>query len=176
MKRTFEGNAENCFRYSAVMSNAHYDLAEIYRKRHRKFGVIVVIVTAIVGTAVFAQLVTGRDWRIQLGTGLLSIGAAVLSALQTFLGFSEVQAQHKRAGDGYSISRRDFEFLIMKYPAASGVAGEPGTSELEALKKNLDELDRASPTIPDKIYDAAAAKLRQFQDSTQQRQSSGLAP
>jgi len=57
-----------------------------------------------------------------------------------------------------SISRRDFEFLMMKYPTAKGGAGEPGTSELEALKKNLDELDRASPTIPDKIYDVAAAK------------------
>jgi Protein of unknown function (DUF4231) len=111
MKRTFEGNAENCFRYSAVMSNAHYDMAEIYRRRHRKFGVIVVIVTAVVGTAVFASLGKSPDIRIQFCTGLLSIGAAVLSALQTFLGFSELQTQHKRAGDSYSISRRDFELL-----------------------------------------------------------------
>ncbi len=158
MKRTFEGNAENCFRYSAVMSNAHYDMAEIHKKRHRKFGVIVVVITAIVGTAVFASLGKSPNIWIQLFTGLLSVGAAVLSALQTFLGFSELQTQHKRAADGYSISRRDIEFLMMKYPTANGVAGESGTSEFEALKKNLDELDRASPTIPDDVYNAASAK------------------
>ncbi len=120
MKWTFEGNAENCFQYSAIMSNAPYDLAEIYRRRHRNFGVIVVIVTAVVGTAVFASLGQLPDLRIQLGTGLLSLCAAVLSALQTFLGFSELQTQHKRAGDGYSISRRNFEFLMMKYPTTNG--------------------------------------------------------
>ncbi|MDQ2696374.1 MAG: SLATT domain-containing protein [Pseudomonadota bacterium] len=158
MKQTFEKTVESYFRYSAVMSNAHYDMAEKYRKRYRLFGIIVVTVTSIVGTTVFTSLGESPDTRIQLFTGLLSIGAAVLSALQTFLGFSELQAQHKRAGDGYSISRRDFEFLMMKYPTANGITGESGTSELEALKKNLDELDRASPTIPDKIYDAAVAK------------------
>ena len=88
----------------------------------------------------------------------LSVCAGVLSARQTFLGFSDLQTQHKRAADGYSISRREIEFLAMKYPMAKGTADELGTPEFESLKKNLDELDKASPTIPDTVYNTAAAK------------------
>jgi hypothetical protein len=51
MKRTLEQNAASYFRYSGVMSNAHYDMAEIYRLRHRRFGILVVVVTSVAGAA-----------------------------------------------------------------------------------------------------------------------------
>lgn len=162
MKRTLEQNAANFFQYSAVMSNAHYDMAELYRRRHRRFGLIVVLATSIVGAAALGSLAKlvepPADLWVKLLIGLLSLLATVLSALQTFLGFSDLQTQHKRAGDGYSVSRRELEFLVMKFPDASGLPGDPATKEFESVKKMLDDLDKASPTIPDGIYEAAAAK------------------
>ena len=162
MKRTLEQNAVNFSRYSAVMSNAHYDMAELYRRRHRKFGLIVVIATSMVGAAALGSLAKlvepPADLWVKLAIGLLSIFATVLSALQTFLGFSDLQTQHKRAGDGYSIARRDLDLLMMKFPDATGFFGEPATKEFEAVKKMLDDLDKASPTIPDDVYEAAVKK------------------
>lgn len=168
MKRTFDTNAKNFFRYSAVLSNAHYDMAEIYRIRHRNVGVAVVIATTLVGTTAFGSLAEGTDfpqkWAgwITLGAGTLSILATTLAALQTFLGFSDVQAQHKHGADGYSAVRRELELLLMKYPDVISVPDEEIVTELNAITKKLDDLDMASPTIPDAIYDAASAKTPEF--------------
>lgn len=167
MKRTFEANAKNFYRYSSVMSNAHYDMAETYRVRHRAFGFAVVIATAVVGTTTFASLAKDilakgmpTEWEnwIKAGTAILSVLATVLAALQTFLGFSDLQAQHKRGADGYSEVRRDIDLLLMKYPDVVGVPSEDATAAIDAIKKRLDDLDKASPTIPDGVYKAAAAK------------------
>ncbi len=162
MKRTLEQNLSNYFRYSSLMSNAHYDMAEVFRWRHRKFGLFVVGVTSIVGAAALGSLAKLADpsyevW-VKLAIGLLSLLATVLAALQTFLGYSDLQAQHKRAGDGYSTVRREVESLAMKYPDATGAADEKGTKEFDALKKVLDDLDKASPTVPDFAYERAKAK------------------
>lgn len=147
------------------MSNAHYDMAEIYRRRHRAFGFAVVVATSLVGTTIFASLAKTAppEWGtwIKVGTGFLSVLATVLAALQTFLGFSELQTQHKRGGDGYSEVRRDIELLLMNHPNIEGAPNEVAASAMEAIKKKLDDFDRASPTIPDEIYNAASAKTPQ---------------
>jgi hypothetical protein len=163
MRRTFEANAENFVRYSSVMSNAHYDMAEIYRKRHRCFGLAVVIATSVVGTAAFGSLAKvdmppEREIWERVGVGILSVLSTVLAALQTFLGFSDLQTQHKHGADGYSEVRRDIDLLLMKYPDATGAPSEDATAALDAIKKKLDDLDKASPTIPDTVYKAASAK------------------
>lgn len=162
MKRTFEGNATHFSRYTSVMSNAHYDMVERYRVRHRTFGIAVVVATSIVGTATFGSLaeVAGKNaepW-IKFGTGIISVLATVLAALQTFLGFSDLQAQHKRGADGYSEVRRDLDLLLMKYPDVVGAPSESAVASLDEIKKKLDDLDKMSPTIPDGIYEAASAK------------------
>lgn len=158
MKRTFQDIVAHYYRYSSLKCNTHYDLAERYKKLHRAFGIVVVFVTAVVGTSVFTSLGQKQEVWIQVGTGLLSVAAVVLAALQTFLGFSELQAQHKTAAAGYGICRRDLELLSMKFPNATGAAGEAGTAELEAIKKNLDDLDGGSPTIPERLWDAVVKK------------------
>jgi hypothetical protein len=165
--RTYEQNVSNFFRYCAVKSNAHYDMAELYRWRHHCLGIVVVSASAIVGTATFTSITAKSDpstahydpsvW-LQLATGLLSVAATVLSALQTFLGFANQQERHKRAGDGYSSARRELEFLVMKFPEAKGSDGEPATVAFESLKRMLNNLDKGSPTIPDAVYDAASSK------------------
>src|SRR6266536_3062110 len=149
---TFGEIANNYLNYSIRKCDSHYDMAEMYKNRHRFFGIVVVLVTAIVGTSVFASLGKSPESWIQIFTGFLSIAAVVLSSLQTFLGFSEYQSQHKASAAGYGSCRRDLELLIMKFPEATGKSGEAGTMELELIKKSLDDLDKASPTIPDKIW------------------------
>jgi hypothetical protein len=162
MKRTFDDNLANYFRYCSVLSNAHYDMAEIYRRRHRKLGFYVVIGTSVVSAAAFGTIAkeVPAEWRswAQIGTGIVSVLATVLASLQTFLGFSEMQANHKRGADGYSEVRRDIDLALMKFPDAMVTPSKDAVAALEGIKKRLDDLDKTSPTIPDDVYDTASAK------------------
>ncbi|UCD31991.1 MAG: SLATT domain-containing protein [Desulfobacterales bacterium] len=158
MKRTFQEVAANYFRYSILKCNANYDIAEMYKVRHRRFGVWVVGITILVGTSVFAALAGMESPTAQALTAFLSVAAVILAALQTFLGFSDLQSQHKTAAAGYGDVRRDIELLVMKFPEATGAENELGTDEIASIKKHLDDLDMTSPTIPDKVWDAIVKK------------------
>ena len=149
MDRTFKEIVGNYFTYSALKCNAHYDMAEYYKQRHRLLGMVTVVVTAIVGTSVFASLGKAPATWVQVLAGLLS-----MAALQTFLGFPDQQAQHKSAASGYGTCRRSLEMLVMKFPSATGEASDPATTELEKIKSILDDLDKASPTLSKRIWDA----------------------
>ena len=155
MEKTYKQLIEDYYKYSITKCNAHYRMAETYKARHRTFGTIVVVVTALVGTSVFSTLSGSTNATIQIATSILSVVAVVLAALQTFLGFSDLQAQHKMAGVSYSQIRRDIDLLNAKYPKGKGGAGTPEMTELVSIKKHLDDIDNASPTIPDKVWDRA---------------------
>jgi len=158
MNKSFQENAEGYCTYSALKCNAHYDMAEMYRRRHRMYGVIVVVVTSLVGTSVFTNLVKTPDPVLLIATGFLSVAAVVLSAVQAFLAFSDLQARYKASASGYGACRRDVELLVMKFPSATGIAGAPETLELEKIKKSLDQLDRESPTLPEALWNAVRKK------------------
>ena len=73
-------------------------------------GIPAIIFASVVGTAIFAGLEKNSPkapW-----VAFASISAAVLTALQTFLRFSERAAEHATAGDWYSAIRRDVEQIL----------------------------------------------------------------
>ena len=75
---------------------AHKIAAEALSKRHVWFGVPVVVLTTIVGTTAFATLNDAGGTHIWIGvfTGVLSVAAAVLAALQTFFSFADNAKGH----------------------------------------------------------------------------------
>src|SRR6266571_285389 len=83
----------------AMYNFKRYDYAAIKNsKRHRQLGIFVVIITAIVGSAVFGALIKkDLPFEIQLATGFLSILATVLSAVQTFYSFESNATKMKAA-------------------------------------------------------------------------------
>ena len=80
------------------MQIAHYDSEAYFGRLHLYLGLPVIALSTIVGTSVFASLQesTQKDSRLQITIGLLSVAAAVLSGLQTFLGYAE-RAEKQRA-------------------------------------------------------------------------------
>jgi len=77
---------------------------------HFWLGIPAVILSTVVGTAVFATLENqsvGITARVIIA--LVSIAAAVLAGLQTFLRMSETAAAHGQAGDWYASIKRDIE-------------------------------------------------------------------
>ena len=75
---------------ATASSEAHYDLSTRLSKSNIRFGVPVVALTTVVGTSVFATLSRNHvNTGLQVAVGMLSVLAAVLASLQTFLRFGE---------------------------------------------------------------------------------------
>lgn len=125
---------------AAASSETHYALAGRLAGRNIQLGVPVVVLTTIVGTSVFATLqeeVT-TTWRIAVGT--ISVIAAVLASVQTFLRFAERAERHRVVAARYgSIKRRAEQLLV-----AGGVTSEADISD---LREQTDRLTEEAPQI-----------------------------
>jgi len=89
---------------------AHYEEASALGRRHLKLGVPVVVLTTLVSTSVFAFLSTGAtNPLLQIGTGVLSVVAAILASLQTFLNDGSKQTTHLLAATRLSGLKKRIE-------------------------------------------------------------------
>jgi hypothetical protein len=111
--------------------------------RHYMLGIPAVVLSTIVGTSVFAALGKQVDQRLQIGVGVVSVLAAVLTALQTFLRLAERGEQHRVAAGGYAALRRDIE--VMEFEAS--IAGTVTLERIQELQARLDALLKQSPDI-----------------------------
>ena len=143
--------------YAQKISNAHYDMAERAKTRHKQFGIPVTALATIVGTAIFANLSapTQNLW-VQIPAGLLSLTAAVLSGLHTFLNYSEAAAQHKTAAADYEGVQHKLDiFLLAHSECTAPEQRNVAIKELQEIGEWLDDISGRSPTIPDAVYDAS---------------------
>lgn len=96
-----------------VLARAHALEADRLTSSHYRLGVPVVIITTIVGTTGFATLTdlgNTRIW-IAIGTGLLSVTAAVLAAIQTFLSFGGRAEKHAVAAAVFRSFPAQLDFI-----------------------------------------------------------------
>src|SRR5437016_8205750 len=96
-----------------ISLDANYQTAVRLDFLHRWSGVTVVIINAVVGTAVFASLSKQADSPgaslMRAGAGLVSVLAAVLTAVQTSQKFGERAERHRQAGTRFSELKRQTE-------------------------------------------------------------------
>ena len=89
---------------------AHYRVASRLRKYNLMLGLPVVIFTTIVGTSLFATLSQDAiDMWLRVTLGCVSVVAAILAGIQTFLNFAKRADQHAVAADWYASIRRKIE-------------------------------------------------------------------
>ncbi len=147
-------------RYRLVVQRSnrgHYVAAERAEARGRILGIASVAVGAVVGTSIFATIQSSPsvDWRI--AAGLLVTGAAVLSALQTFLDYAKRAAEYRTAGAAYGRLRREFDSFLLEIATSSDrVRLMEG---LSGLRGHIDELGQQSPLIPPRSYRAGLRQL-----------------
>lgn len=146
---------------------AHSKGASYYSRMHMKLGIPVIVVTALVGTTVFATLGSSTLLFIQIGVGLLSVTAAVLASLQTFLGYGERSERHKLAAFKYGVLRRNIELFIATAPPDDAKL----CSFAEDFKTKWDMADNESPAIPQRFYDSAAKQVGQSMQAAGKRKS-----
>lgn len=138
-----------------TVGRAHYIAANRYAALNRMFGIPVIIITAVVGTTIFATLNESPDPKWKIAAGLFSLAGTVLASLQTSLGFADTAQKHKEAGENYRAIQRCFETFQFKFVESGAEQRLDALAEYEELVKRLDEIPKKSPTVPDWCYEKA---------------------
>ncbi|MGH2705327.1 MAG: SLATT domain-containing protein [Actinomycetota bacterium] len=141
---------------SAAASESHYRLATVLRRKNLSLGVPAAVFAAIVGTSLFATLQEtsqiSNTFRVVIGS--VSVLAAILAGLQTFLRFGERAEKHVVAADWYAAIRRDIDEVVA-LPASA--RGEPRDA-LDRVRKEMSKVGQQSPEIPSSLWERVARR------------------
>jgi hypothetical protein len=136
--------------------HAHYYLMSRYRRLNLWLGGAVVVLTTVVGTRLFATIGGGN--RVALGlrafVASVSVLAAVLAAIQTFLKFAERAEKHGVAADWFAAVRRDIE-LVAAIPEVE--RGWPD-DVLGAIRKEVNRVAQIAPEVGERVWHRFAAQ------------------
>ena len=130
------------YKRAEACHKCHFLASHRYSRYNYMIGIPTILFTTVVGTSVFASLSTKSiSVTATVVIGFVSIMAAILSSLQTFLGFSERADRHRDAGVKYGTIGRKMELMLNENAMPDG-------PEAAALKKEADDLAATSPRIP----------------------------
>lgn len=129
--------------------HAYYSEAERLRRWHFWLGIPAVVLSSVVGTAVFATL---ENQQIGISTrvavAVVSVLAAVLTGLQTFLRLAETASAHGVAADWYSAIKRDIEQLQALRREERGRSKDC----IDALRKEINKAGQSSPALRESLW------------------------
>ncbi|MES2742597.1 MAG: SLATT domain-containing protein [Pseudomonadota bacterium] len=144
------------FRRARESQFIHYECGTWFSRLNYWLGIPAIVLSSAVGTAVFASLDTSASGNQRIGVGLISIVAAVLASLQTFLRFSERGERHRATGSGYGAIRRSLEYLkTFPPPAQEGLE-----RAFDQIRKEMDQLAKDAPEVPARIKKKSDRLLR----------------
>jgi hypothetical protein len=127
---------------------AHYESARLFERLHLWLGLPAIALSTLVGTAVFASLSRAAELSLQIVIGLLSVAAAVLTGLQTFLKYSELAERHRLAGARFANLKHRLELLVMSPPATA----DDLRQSLGSIEESWAKCREESPTLPARIW------------------------
>jgi hypothetical protein len=140
---------------------AHYESAKFYEALNYWLGIPVILLSAVVGTSVFATLGQSINPAIQILIGLLSISTAALASLQTFLKFSEKAESCKFSGANYGALRREVQEML--------VFNDFDRKHIASVRKRMNDLAGKSPHIPNKIWLERGKKLVKYREDANEQ-------
>jgi hypothetical protein len=143
---------------AASSSAGHYSTAHGLSRRNILLGVPVVVLTTFIGTSVFATLQDDIDTSLKIFVGVISVMAAVLASLQTFLRFGERAEKHRVAGESWAALRREIDEMLALHPTYLAARGDP-KNYLDDLRKRMDDTAALSPALGDRQWDVLKEEL-----------------
>jgi hypothetical protein len=146
------------------VQTGHYETGRRYDRLHLLLGIPAISVSAVVGTAVFASLAAERDHVLAtILVGLLSVAAAVLASLQTFLKYSELAERHKLAGARFADLKHKIELIAVFQPHHA----EALRVQLAEVEQRWESVREESPNIPAKIWSRIEKEMTLEKDIAQ---------
>jgi hypothetical protein len=166
-------NARNYLNYATIKCNAYFLAARICARHHLQLGVAAIAMNALVGTAVFTALNKGAVSTAQtvpnagehysllvlIIVTFIAAAAATLSALQTFLNYSQRAELNLKAASSYERLRHKCDLFLLKYQDAPANARQSALKELGEILDDFDKTAAGSPAVADSLYDNARERL-----------------
>jgi hypothetical protein len=140
--------------HSHKARDRHELASRTYAKGQYALGIPALIASTVVGTSLFASL-SSREVP-PLWVGLLSIAAAVLAAIQTFMDFGGRSDKHRAAAVKYKASIRGLEYLSVQIANGAALTDE----QITAVQAQLDTLEEAAPVVMPNIYDRVEGRYQ----------------
>ena len=136
---------------ATASAETHFTTAADLGRRNVWLGVPVVVLTTFIGTSVFATLERTVGLELRITVGLVSVLAAVLASLQTFLRFAERAERHRAAGERWAAIAREIAQMVALHPTYLASRGDP-KQYLDELRRRMDEIAAESPPMPKHQY------------------------
>ena len=133
--------------------SAYYEEAERLHRQNYLLGIPVIVVSSVVGTAVFADW--GKDNALKWVVGSVSIVAAILASLQTFLKFGENATLHGSAADWFAAIRRDIDETLALPPE---LRGHPKHA-LDSIRQEINKASQKSPELSEQLWRRVARRF-----------------
>ena len=144
---------------AAISQDAHYAIATRLARYNIWFGIPVVALATLVGTSVFATLQKDVRTDLRILIGFVSVLAAVLASLQTFLRFQERGEKHRAAAEHWSQIRRETKQMLALHPDYLAERSDPKTY-LDGLREKMDRVSAQSPEIGEHDWTIVYEKLK----------------
>ncbi len=158
--RILERWRRNCLR----SSTGNYRASTKFSKRNFFLGVPTIVLTTLAGSSLFATLQEGIDPRLQLLAGFVTLAAAVLSALQTFMGSAERAGKHNTAAAEFNSVKRRIDFLI----AQNADGHDLDDAIIEDIRASMDTLSRETPALPESLWEQMLIEIPRESASSHQ--------
>lgn len=134
---------------------SHVKSAARSQRLSKLLGIPAILLSTIVGTTIFSTMQSSPDVWQQVLVGILSMFAAGLGSIQTFLDFPELTEKHRRAAHQYGSLRREIEEELSS--ENGGIVLSKGF--MQSIRERWDSIDLESPTLNQSIYQRAANKV-----------------
>ena len=125
----------------------HYDCERYFSQIDSVLKWAGIILSALVGTSVFADF-TGQSDAAKVSIGLLSFIASGAMTLNTTLKYGERAEKHRVSGAGFQALLDDIEFQVDSIFKNNII----DTSKIESIKETKKKVTADAPGIPDRIY------------------------
>ena len=89
-----------------TMHKAHHTAANKYTKQHRSLGILSTTLSTLIATSLFISLSSSKSQIVIIGAGLVSMLAAAVTGIFTFLNKQETASQHYKAVIKFQAVRR----------------------------------------------------------------------
>jgi hypothetical protein len=132
-----------------ILTRAHYDASTQCEKKHVMLGVPAAILSAVVGTSVFAALGEAPTALAQLAVGFTSIAVTGLTSLQTFLRYAEQSGKHLETAAAFAALAQEIEQTLV-CPLATD---EELTKWMTSVRERWAALRREKLAISDQVID-----------------------
>jgi hypothetical protein len=134
----------------------HDTAARRFEGRRVWLGATALALSAVVGTSVFASIGQQPGVGVKILVGLLSLSAAVLTALQTFLDYQGRSERHRGAAAKYKAIVREVEQILSTPDEALKVDPQ----WFADVRQRFEALEQDMPVVAPSIYDAVEETYR----------------